>query len=118
MRIDFTGDPALDWSNLISYALEASAGENPNNGLDDDNDGVVDEQLLVRMEDLNGNGVINAGDSASRVVLADRVTALTFTRVAGEFQITLQASVSRSITRDLQLMNRSVTATVALQNKG
>ena len=117
MRIDFTGDPALDWSNLIKYELEASPGETPDNALDDDNDGVVDEQRMVRWEDLNGDGLFDQNDN--KVVLADRVTVLTFTRNASvsQFQITFQASVSRSITKGLELLTRTINATVALQNR-
>lgn len=44
-------DAADNWSTVITYSVQASPGEIPNNALDDDNDGLVDEQTLVRTQD-------------------------------------------------------------------
>ncbi len=105
-RIDFTGNPMADWGTPITYALVAEPGEIPANAVDDDGDGVVDEQRLVRTQD------------GETVVLAERITQLLFSRRAGEFKVDFQVTVTRAVGSDPTLVTRVLTATVALENKG
>lgn len=104
-RIDFTGDPALDWSTPINFSLVASTGENPTNAVDDDGDGLVDEQQLVRIQD----GVAE--------ILAIDVVQLSFTRPIGEFRVDFQLTLQRPIRLDTQFLSRVVSGTIALRNK-
>ncbi len=105
-RIDFTGNPLVDWGTPITYALVAEPGEIPANAVDDDGDGVVDEQRLTRTQD----GVT--------VVIADRITWFLFSRQAGEFKVDFQVTVRRAFGPDKAPVARVLTATVALANKG
>lgn len=105
-RIDLTGNPMVDWGTPITYALTAEPGEIPANAVDDDGDGVVDEQRLTRTQD----GVT--------VVIAERITRFLFSRQAGEFKVDFQVTVRRAFGPDKTPVTRVLTATVALANKG
>ena len=103
-RVAFDG-VAADWSTPIIYSLVVSPGENPGNGVDDDDDGVVDEQQVIRTQ--NGQSVI----------IADGITGLTFTRNAGEYKIDFVLSASRSLKRGEDPVTRTSNFTVAFRNK-
>ena len=61
-RIAFDGLPT-DWTLPITYRLRPSENENPQNGVDDDGDGLVDEQILVREEISSANTIIDNVES-------------------------------------------------------
>lgn len=104
-RVDFTGVPADDWSTPITYALAASPGEIPTNAIDDDDDGLVDEQQLVRVQD------------GATEILATNVMQLTFSRPIGEYRIDFQMTIRRSVRLDTQFLTRVLSGTVGLRNK-
>jgi type II secretory pathway pseudopilin PulG len=82
-RIALTGVEANDWSATpITYRLVAN-GDTPGNGVDDDRDGVTDEQRLER---------VSGGQT---VVLDQSVTLFTIDRALGSDMITITLEVSR-----------------------
>jgi len=82
-RMAFEGTPA-DWSTPITFELVGSPGENAGNGIDDDNDGTVDERRLARTQD------------GATTILADGFDVMNITRQLGEnwLQVTLGSSRS------------------------
>jgi hypothetical protein len=105
MRQDFDGG-ADDWSSTVTYELAPSQGETPGNGIDDDDDGLVDEQQFVRKQD------------AETVALAEGVLSFQVTRVANEDKLNLTVRVARPVLGGGQPMERLLTAVVALRNRG
>ena len=103
-RIDVT-ETSADWTAPITYSLQASEGEDPSNGLDDDQDGIVDERTIVR------------DDGAEALILADNVTSAQFTRSPGEFKVDITFTLARFSVDEDALNSRSATATVAFRNK-
>lgn len=83
MRTGLSGVEAGDWSTPITYRLVPD-GDTPGNGLDDDRDGVQDEQRLERVQD------------GQTVVLDESVTAFTIDRALGSDVITITLEVSRA----------------------
>jgi type II secretory pathway component PulJ len=79
-RSSFLGGPE-DWSTPITFALLPSTGEMPS---DNDGDGQVDEQRLVRTQD----GVTET--------IADGLAGLSFTHNAGESSIILTLTLART----------------------
>ena len=104
-RIALTGDPLIDWSTSISFALGDAPGEISGNAVDDDEDGLVDEQALVRSQ----NGV--------DWLLVDGVTALTVTRNIGENYITIQLTMARPGNPGMPPLFRSMTTSIAFRNR-
>ena len=107
-RLSFTGDPVADWSSMITFRLVELPGEDPGNGGDDDNDGLVDEQQLVRIQD----GV------PDRIVLHN-IQDIKFTREPWTNFITVEATVQRNIQGSDEQMTftRQLTRTFALRNR-
>jgi len=81
-RVAFTGDSS-DWSTTIRYSLAAYANENAGNSVDDDGDGVVDEQQLVRSQ-----------DGTSEIISHD-VTRLEFSRAVEQPGVSFLIEISR-----------------------
>ena len=104
-RVALTGDPAADWSTPITFALGASPGETAGNSIDDDGDGLIDEQCLIRTQ-----------DAVSRMV-ADGVTGFSVSRNAGENLITIQLSMSRPSNPGMTPLSRTVSTTMAFRNR-
>ena len=96
---------ASDWSEQITYSLLPSMNELPNNGIDDDGDGVIDERILVRSE------------NTALTVLADNITTAVFSRNSGEYRIDIAFTVARASQADGGLTSRTLETTVALRNR-
>ena len=92
------------WSSDITYTLQAVPGEVAGNGVDDDGDGVVDEQQLVRMQD------------GETLVISEDVTAFTCTRNAGEYLITIDLTIARGGSRRGEVLTRNRQSVVRLRN--
>jgi hypothetical protein len=78
-RVAFNGD-ANDWEASITYRLEPLSGESVD-GVDNDGDGLVDEQKLVRVT------------SSGSIDVAHNVVSLQFTRLPGENVLRIAISV-------------------------
>lgn len=101
-RVGLTWDAALDWTVPITYALGPSGAEIPANTLDDDGDGVVDEQQLLRTQDGTTQAIV------------DSVTALTFTRASGTNTIDVSLSITRYDAYVQQATTRTLTGSITL----
>ena len=115
-RVDFAPTPPADWSPAIRYYLAESPGEQPGNAIDDDGDGVVDEQQVVRRQDLNDDG--DWADDGEMVPLADSITGMTFTRSSDpdlKFLLDFQITMSRWSPADSEVVNRTLNGSVALK---
>lgn len=104
-RIALSGVETTDWEGYTSavpvttapnvrivYDLSAAPGETPGNGIDDDKDGLVDEQRLRRRRMQGTNPV--AGSQT--VILSEAVTMFRVDRVAGSELITVTIETGRS----------------------
>ena len=103
-RLGFAGT-AADWGPPITYSLGPSAGEDPNDGVDNDSDGVIDEQHVLRTA------------SGETVIIADGATSLVFQRRAGEYVIDYAITASRRIEIDSESTTRVIATSVALRNR-
>lgn len=103
-RIAFEGTPA-DWSTPITFELVGSPGENAGNGVDDDNDGTVDERRLARTQD------------GATTILADGFDVMNITRQLGENRLQVTLGSSRSLRHGTAPVVRQTTATIGLRNK-
>jgi prepilin-type N-terminal cleavage/methylation domain-containing protein len=101
---------ALNWSPVITYALVDSANETSGDGVDDDNDGLIDERSLMRTE----NGVT--------VMVVDNVMAFDVTRdptaqSADELVITLVLGRAYISNGTRNVLVQTVTSRVVLRNR-
>ncbi len=85
-RLAVTGD-ASDWGTAITYQLEDSLGENSATAADDDNDGLTNEQALVRIQ------------GGAKTIIDHGVLAFTVERAAGSDIITITITVGRAYER-------------------
>ncbi len=106
-RVGLTGTP-VDWSDPVTFALVPSNGETPGNLVDDDGDGIVDEQLLVRS--------VDDGATVTSATISDGVTAVRFLRNQNTdvIQITVtaagataQGQLTRTLATSITLRNRN-----------
>ena len=104
-RIALTSVPATDWGTPIRYQLSDSPGEVNGNNIDDDNNGMVDEQILVRIQD------------GQEVVIASGVSSFTVIRNSGEDFVTVQLTIVRPNVNDLPQLTRTLSTTVGLRNR-
>ncbi len=104
-RLALSGVPADDWSSEITYQLADAPGEDGNNGIDDDGDGIVDERTLVRIQD------------DVETVIANGVSSFVITRNAGDDFLTIQVTIARPNINDLPHLSRTLATTVALRNR-
>ncbi|MEM7165602.1 MAG: hypothetical protein AAF581_09060 [Planctomycetota bacterium] len=102
-RVALAGN-AGDWSNPIRYALADSTGEIPDNGIDDDGDGAVDEQALTRTQ-----------DDIEKVVV-DGVIAFTIVRNAGDHFVTLTLTLARPNRIGMDALERTTTTSIRFRN--
>ncbi len=104
-RIALTSVPATDWGTTVSYQLFDSPGEVNGNGIDDNNNGMVDEQMLVRIQD------------GQEVVIASGVSSFAVIRNSGEDFVTVQLTIVRPNVNDMPQLTRTLATTVALRNR-
>jgi type II secretory pathway pseudopilin PulG len=106
VRSGVTGDPATDWGPAITYALQAEEGETAGNDVDDDKDGLTDEQALVRTQ------------GGATVVLARNVLAFEIKRAAGSDAIQVLITTGRAyeLAADPDPVTRSADTTVYVRN--
>jgi hypothetical protein len=102
-RIAFNGD-AADWGTAIKFQLAPYTNENPTNQIDDDGDGVVDEQQLVREQD----GAITP--------IAHDITFLEFRRVQDSAGISFRIDITRRPAVGQDAATRSRGAFIAFRN--
>ena len=102
-RLDVAGD-AEDWGGRIDFYLAPSGGEDPTNAIDDDGDGLIDEQRLVRQE--------NAID----VTIADGVLVWTVARVAGDDHLEFRIVIGEADPNDGDPLVAAHTTQIALRN--
>jgi prepilin-type N-terminal cleavage/methylation domain-containing protein len=95
-----------DWGTQITYALQASPGETAGNGIDDDKDGLVDEQDLVRTQ------------GGLTLIVGSGILAFDVTRVAGTDAIGIVLSVGRPYERVANgtAATKTINMTVRLRN--
>lgn len=104
-RIALSGVETTDWEGYTSsvpvttapnvrivYDLTAAPGELPGNGVDEDRDGLVDEQRLRRRR-MQGTNPLTGSQS---VILSEAVTLFRVDRVAGSDLITVTIETGRS----------------------
>lgn len=105
VRTGLTGVPADDWGSQITFELVEEEGEDSDNGVDDDGDGIVDEQVLVRTQD---------GETR---VFTTGVTEFTVTRVEGEDFVTVQVTLARVGRSDETPYSRTLSSRVSFSNR-
>ena len=93
-----------DWSTQVRYELQPEAGEDPANGGDDDGDGIIDEQNLVRVQDGVG------------VVLSTNIIGINFARQIGAYTIDVTMTIAWPDEGD-GMGQHAVTSTVYLRNQ-
>ena len=103
-RIAFEGLMS-DWSVPITYRLGTSLGETPDNGIDDDGDGLVDERTLIRRQLFNTETLI------------DNVERISFERQAQSNLIRVTLGIYRRASTNANEDNIDVrTIRIALRN--
>lgn len=101
---------ALNWGPVITYALADSANEISGDGIDNDGDGLIDEQSLMRTE----NGLT--------VMLVDNVMAFDVTRdptaqSSDELVVTLTLGRAYVSNGTRNVLVQTVTSRVVLRNR-
>lgn len=106
-RLGFSGDKTLDWSPPVEFLMLPSPGETPGNGTDDDGDGVVDENRLVRVQ------------GGQERTVSDDIIDVQFTREANGDIVTVTVTGARGITRSgrTKRIERSLSRTIVLANR-
>lgn len=96
-----------DWSVPVTYLLTDSPGEDSSNAVDDDGDGLVDEQMLQRVsEEVLGDDTIT---------IADGILGVTFVRDADTDVIQITVTAGRPTTAGPLI--RSLGTRVTLRNR-
>lgn len=104
-RVGVAND-GTDWSTEITFSLADAPGEDSDNGIDDDGDGAVDEQLLVRTQD------------GEEKIIVDGVTAFTVTRNSGDNFVTIGLTLARPNRIGMTALERTTTTSVRFRNLG
>ncbi len=98
---------ASDWGPSIEYLLQPESGEDPSDRVDNDGDGLVDEQNLARVQ------------GGSTITLARNVTSLSFARAAGSDALSLSLTLARSgkLGAERTVLQRQFDTVVKIRNR-